>query len=156
MIQPFLRLSVIAFAISGLLATIPGSLTADDSATLESVTLRFKLPKGENKDDNTSLTCTIKHNDILIANKNDFANTEEFNDPGEYGPFALDVKTKVTKSVYREGKTTLSIQPHGGREHDTVIMNTVVEAKFSDGTVLTNESGEHKYTNKSSFDWNNK
>jgi hypothetical protein len=127
----------------------------NDNATVKSVQVRFSLPKGDNKDDNTTLTCRVKKDDTLIASKIDFANGQEFNDPGEYGPFDLDINTAVTKAEYRGSRTYLAIQPHGGREHDTVIMNTILEVRFTDNTTLTSESGVHRYENASSYEWSN-
>lgn len=114
---------------------------------LQSITVRFTLPKGDNKDDNTRLGITVRSGAVAIAQKANFADSEEFNDPGNYGPYPLEVQTSVTKAAYRGSTTTLTITPQGGARHDTIIMNTIVEAKFSDGMVLTSESGTLKTVN---------
>ncbi|MBI2823959.1 MAG: hypothetical protein HYX69_04620 [Planctomycetia bacterium] len=115
--------------------------------TLESVTVRFTLPDGDNKDDNTRLAIRITKGDVAIAKNDNFADGDEFSDPGNYGPYNLQVQTKVSKDVYRGSTTTLTITPQGGAGHDTIVMNTIVDARFSDGTVLTSESGTVRTVN---------
>jgi hypothetical protein len=129
---------------------------AGDDATIKSVVVRFVLPRGDNKDDNTRLACKIQKDDVLIASNPSFAGDKEFVDPGEYGPYPLKIKTKVTKAQYRGSKTTLTITPVGGRGHDTIIMNTIIEAKFSDGSTLTSESGVKKTVDAAVTTFDNK
>ena len=116
-------------------------------ATLESVTVRFTLPKGDNKDDNTRLAIHVRKGDIAIAKNDNFADGDEFNDPGNYGPYPLEVQTKVAKDVYRGSTTTLTITPQGGAGHYTIVMNTIIDARFSDGEVVTSESGTVRTVN---------
>ena len=106
--------------------------------TLQSATVRFELGKGDNKNKDTHLAIAITKQSLAIARNDDFAGDQEFGDPGNYGPFNLIVEPGITKDQYRGSTARLTIAPSG---KDRVILNTVVEARFSDGEVLTGQSG---------------
>lgn len=106
--------------------------------TLQSATVRFVLDKGDNKNRDTHLALAITKGSLAIARNDDFAGDQEFGDPGNYGPFELIVQPGITEEQYRGSTTRLTIAPNGS---DRVIMNTIVDARFSDGRVLTSESG---------------
>jgi hypothetical protein len=99
--------------------------------------VRFELSKGDNKNRDTHVALTIAKEAFAIARLDDFAGDQEFGDPGNYGPFDLIVQPGVTKEQYRGSTTKLTIAPSG---QDRVILNTVIDARFSDGEVLTTQS----------------
>jgi hypothetical protein len=106
--------------------------------TLQSATVRFVLPKGDNKNKDTHLAAAITNQALAIARNDDFAGDQEFGDPGNYGPFNLIVTPGITKDQFRGSTTRLTVAPSG---EDRVILNAIVEARFSDGETLTSESG---------------
>lgn len=106
--------------------------------TLQSVTVRFVLAKGDNKNKDTHLAIAITRQSLAIARNDDFAGDQEFGDPGNYGPFDLIVQPGITKDQYRGSTTRLTIAPAGD---DRVILNAIVDARFSDGQTLSSESG---------------
>jgi hypothetical protein len=106
--------------------------------TLQSVKVRFVLAKGDNKNKDTHLAIAITKQTLAIARNDDFGGDQEFGDPGNYGPFDLIVQPGLTKDQYRGSTTRLTIAPAG---KDRVILNTVVDALFSDGETITSESG---------------
>ncbi len=106
--------------------------------TLQSATVRFELGKGDNKNKDTHLAIAIQKQTLAIARNDDFAGDQEFGDPGNYGPFPLMVQPGITKEQYRGSTVRLTIAPSG---KDRVILNVVVDARFSDGEVLTGQSG---------------
>lgn len=106
--------------------------------TLQSATVRFVLQKGDNKNKETHLALAITKQALAIARNDDFGGDQEFGDPGNYGPFDLIVQLGITPDQYRGSTTRLTIAPSG---EDRVILNTIVDARFSDGQTLTSESG---------------
>lgn len=106
--------------------------------TLQSATVRFVLAKGDNKNKDTHLAVAITKQALAIARNDDFGGDQEFGDPGNYGPFDLIVQPGITMEQYRGSTTRLTIAPSG---EDRVILNTIVDARFSDGQTLTSESG---------------
>lgn len=106
--------------------------------TLQNVTVRFVLSKGDNKNKDTHLALAITKQTLAIARNDDFGGDQEFGDPGNYGPFNLIVQPGITKEQYRGSTTRLTIAPSG---EDRVLMNVIVDARFSDGETLTSESG---------------
>jgi hypothetical protein len=106
--------------------------------TLQNATVRFVLEKGDNKNEDTHLSLAITKQALMIARNDDFAGDQEFGDPGNYGPFDLIAQPGITKDQYMGSTTRLTIAPNG---EDIVIMNTIVEARFSDGQTITSESG---------------
>ena len=106
--------------------------------TLQSATVRFVLGQGDNKNKDTHLALAITKQSLAIARNDDFGGDQEFGDPGNYGPFDLIVQPGITKDQYRGSTTTLTIAPSG---EDRVILNTIIDARFSDGETLTSESG---------------
>ena len=106
--------------------------------TLQNATVRFVLGKGDNKNQDTHLALAITKQTLAIARNDDFGGDQEFGDPGNYGPFNLIVQPGITKEQYRGSTTRLTIAPSGD---DRVIMNVIVDARFSDGETLSSESG---------------
>jgi hypothetical protein len=106
--------------------------------TLQTATVRFVLAKGDNKNKDTHLAIAITKQALAIARNDDFGVDQEFGDPGNYGPFNLIVQPNITKDQYRGSTTRLTIAPSG---QDRVILNTIVDARFSDGETLTSQSG---------------
>ena len=106
--------------------------------TLQSATVRFVLGEGDNKNKDTHLALAITKQTLAIARNDDFGGDQEFGDPGNYGPFNLIVQPGITKEQYRGSTTRLTIAPSGD---DRVIMNVIVDARFSDGETLSSESG---------------
>jgi hypothetical protein len=106
--------------------------------TLQSATVRFTLGKGDNKNKDTHLALAITKQALAIARNDDFGGDQEFGDPGNYGPFDLIVQPGITKEQYRGSTTRLTIAPSG---EDRVILNAIIDARFSDGETLTSESG---------------
>lgn len=115
-------------------AELPGTVPP----TLQSATVRFVLAKGDNKNKDTHLALAITKQALAIARNDDFAGDQEFGDPGNYGPFNLIVQPGITTEQYRGSTTRLTIEPSG---KDRVILNTIIDARFSDGRTLTSESG---------------
>ena len=115
-----------------------GQLPSTGFPTLQSATVRFVLGKGDNKNKDTHLALAITKQALAIARNDDFGGDQEFGDPGNYGPFNLIVQPGITKEQYRGSTTRLTIAPSG---EDRVILNTVIDARFSDGQTLTSESG---------------
>ena len=106
--------------------------------TLQSATVRFVLEKGDNKNKDTHLALAITKGPLAVARNDDFAGDQEFGDPGNYGPFNLIVQPGITKEQYLGSTTRLTVAPSG---QDRVILNTIIDARFSDGQTLTSESG---------------
>lgn len=106
--------------------------------TLQSATVRFVLAKGDNKNKDTHLALAITRQALAIARNDDFGGDQEFGDPGNYGPFDLLVQPGISKEQYRGSTTRLTIAPSG---EDRVILNAIIDARFSDGQTLTSESG---------------
>ncbi|HYI95913.1 MAG TPA: hypothetical protein VEX68_20395 [Bryobacteraceae bacterium] len=106
--------------------------------TLQSATVRFEMSNGDNKNKDTHLALAITKEALAIARIDDFAGDQEFGDPGNYGPFSLIVQPGITKEQYRGSTTRLTVAPSG---QDRVILNTLIDARFSDGDVLTSQSG---------------
>jgi hypothetical protein len=115
-----------------------GQLPPTPLPTLQSAAVRFEMSKGDNKNKDTHLAIAITKEALAIARIDDFAGDQEFGDPGNYGPFNLNVQPGVTKEQYRGSTTRLTVAPSG---RDRVILNTVIDARFSDGEVLTSQSG---------------
>jgi hypothetical protein len=116
----------------------PDQLPPTPLPTLQSATVRFELGRGDNKNKDTHLALAITKETLAIARIDDFAGDQEFGDPGNYGPFHLIVQPGITKEQYRGSTTRLTIAPSG---QDRVIFNTVIDARFSDGEILTSQSG---------------
>lgn len=116
--------------------TQPGSTTL--LPTLQNATVRFVFAKGDNKNKDTHLALAITKQSLAIARNDDFGGDQEFGDPGNYGPFNLIVQPGITKEQYRGSTTRLTIAPSG---QDRVIMNVIVDARFSDGETISTESG---------------
>ena len=114
------------------------SARADENAKLQSVTVTFHTPGGDNKDHDTKVAVWVASGDTAIAKQENVAPDTEFKDPSDNGPYDLPVQTAVAKSTYRASSTTMLITPNG---HDTWITNVVIEAKFADGETLRSESG---------------
>ena len=135
---------VLLLAVSGCRQQPPASQTeAQPGATvllptLQNATVRFVMAKGDNKNKDTHLALAITKQALAIARNDDFGGDQEFGDPGNYGPFELIVQPGITKEQYRGSTTRLTIAPSG---QDRVILNAVIDAKFSDGETLTSESG---------------
>jgi hypothetical protein len=106
--------------------------------TLQSATVRFVLGKGDNKNRDTHLALAITKQSLAIARNDDFGGDQEFGDRGNYGPFDLIVQPGISKDQYRGSTTRLTIAPSG---QDRVILNAIIDARFSDGETLTSESG---------------
>jgi hypothetical protein len=106
--------------------------------TLQSATVRFALGKGDNKNKDTHLALAITKQALAIARNDDFGGDQEFGDPGNYGPFYLIVQPGINKEQYSGSTTRLTIAPSG---KDRVILNVIIDARFSDGETLTSESG---------------
>lgn len=115
-----------------------GQMQPTPPPTLQSATVRFELSKGDNKNKDTHLALAITKEALAIARIDDFAGGQEFGDPGNYGPFNLIVQPGITKEQYRGSTTRLTIEPS---VKDRVIFNTIVDARFSDGEILTSQSG---------------
>jgi hypothetical protein len=91
---------------------------------------------GNDKDDNTHVTATVRDNDgsIVARIDNDFGH---FNDDSDSGPFNLEVLSPAEKATMGNGSVTLRIDPDGG---DTWLFNFALRLKFSDGTTIACEN----------------
>lgn len=113
---------------------------------LIAASVTFVMPDCDDKNHDTTVDVTIVKDGVLIAEGQNLADNQEFDDPGKYGPFPLAIRQAVTKSAYQGSATKLRIAPFKG---DTWCTRIMVDAVFADNTrVQTSSCNELKVSEK--------
>src|SRR5262245_58771209 len=104
-------------------------------AILTHASVRFHT-NGNDKDDNSHVTITVRDNDGLIVARldDDFGH---FNNDSDNGPFSLEILNPAEKASMGAGTVTARIDPHGDDEWD---FNFSLRLRFSDGTTIACEN----------------
>lgn len=124
-------LSLVSF-VAALIFLPSDSATAQADPSLVQVSVRFKMPDCDDRDDDTNIHMAVhSQGGVLLAEDKSIAGKKQFRDPGNYGPFVLPLKSTVTKSNWIGTKTSLLISTKG---HDTWCTEIFVEALFSDNS----------------------
>jgi hypothetical protein len=106
------------------------------TAKLSSCSINFHTNDGDDKDNDTHLTVTVRDVNQTIAARidNDFG---VFPNNSDNGPFGLIVRNKSSKEDLKSGSVTIRIDPSG---RDTWDLNFDIDLVFDDGSHLSCEA----------------
>ena len=107
------------------------SLAQAQDPSLIAVTVRFELPKCDDKDDDSSFDIAITSGSTLIAEGKGIGRGQVFGDPSSPGPFPLILKNATTKSIFLTSITKAHLNTV---RNDTVCTHIVIDSLFADNS----------------------
>lgn len=108
-------------------------------AVIDYANVTFIMPKGDDRDPDTGIQILVRKADgNVIAENDNVAPGQKFEDPGTYGPFSLTViNADATPDDFKGGSSQVIIHPNG---HDRWITNVLIKLHWNDGNGQTCQS----------------